>query len=87
MSRSTQSVCPSPPLAAFRLADLALGVDTALDSNNFDQDYKRRQIRADRPEKGVDADEGRKARSEGEMRVEAERLASLFPEDVRGTFE
>ncbi|KAL8281529.1 hypothetical protein RQP46_006213 [Phenoliferia psychrophenolica] len=62
-------------------------VYTALDSNNFDEDYRRRKVRADREEKGVDADEGREARSKEEMKDEARRLSELFPENVRGTFE
>ncbi|KAK4702964.1 bis(5'-adenosyl)-triphosphatase, partial [Phenoliferia sp. Uapishka_3] len=63
----------------------------ALDNNNFQEDYKRRQTRAERlqerQEKGVDAGDERKARTEEEMRNEAMRLSQLFPEEVRGRFE
>lgn len=62
-------------------------VYTALDSANIASDYERRKVRAERESVGVDAEEGRKARSREVMKEEAEKLAKLFPEECRGVFE
>lgn len=62
-------------------------VYTALDSANIASDYERRKVRAEREPAGVDAEEGRKARSREVMKEEAEKLAALFPEECRGVFE
>ena len=81
------AVCSSVALLKTSLCSPTPTADTALDSNNFDEDYRRRKIRADREEKGVDADEGRVARSKEEMRDEARRLSELFPIEYQGVFE